>query len=138
MKTIITVIIGFLFGWILIQAQAFSWYRIQEMFHFQSFHMFGVLSSAIFTGVVSILLIRKFKVRSIQGKLIEIKPKSLNWRSNIFGGLIFGLGWSISGACTAPVYILTGLHWPIGVILLAGAIIGTILYAIFDHKILRK
>ncbi|TNF48540.1 MAG: YeeE/YedE family protein [Bacteroidetes bacterium] len=138
MKAIITVLVGLAFGWILIEAQAFSWYRIQEMFHFRSFHMFGVLFSAIATGAIAVYLIKKFKIKNIEGQVIEIKPKQLNLSSNVFGGIIFGLGWSIAGACTAPVYILTGLHWPIGIVLLIGAILGTVLFALFNQLTTKK
>lgn len=137
-KLLITLILGFVFGSILIASQAFTWYRIQEMFHFQSFHMFGLLFSAIGTAALSIWIIKKRKQRSVFGNELEITPKKLEWKANIFGGLIFGLGWSISGACSAPVYILAGFHWPTGVVLLIGAFVGTIIFALLENKLPRK
>jgi uncharacterized membrane protein YedE/YeeE len=135
MKIILTIVLGFLFGNILIAAQAFSWYRIQEMFHFDSFHMYGLLFSAIGTGALSLFILKKFKVRSIQGNELDVKPKPTQFSANIIGGLIFGLGWSISGACSAPLYILVGMHWGIGLVLLSGALVGTFLYGIFKPKL---
>jgi uncharacterized membrane protein YedE/YeeE len=135
MKIVLTLLLGFLFGNVLIASQAFSWFRIQEMFHFDSFHMYGLLFSAIGTGALSLFILKKFKVRSIKGNELEIKPKPAQISANIIGGLIFGLGWSISGACSAPLYILIGMHWHIGLILLAGALVGTLLYGIFKSKL---
>ncbi len=137
MKIILTIIIGYLFGWILIGTEAFSWYRIQEMFHFQSFHMYGVLSSAIATGVLSLFLIKKFKIKSLDGNSIVLKPKPIQLKSNIIGGLIFGLGWGLSGACSAPVFILAGKEWQVGGVLLLGSLIGVMIYGIFESKLSR-
>jgi len=142
LKFIITLALGFFFGSILLASQAFSWYRIQEMFHFQSFHMLGLLSSPIATPPVCLYNLKLTqptilcnKQKSIYGNEIHVKPKKLEWKANLFGGLIFGLGWSISGACSAPVYILVGLHWKIGLILLAGAFVGTVLFALVERKL---
>lgn len=135
MKIVLTLILGFLFGNVLIASQAYSWFRIQEMFHFDSFHMYGLLFSAIGTGALSLFLLKKFKVRSINGNDLEVKPKPTQVPANVIGGLIFGLGWSISGACSAPLYILIGMHWQIGLILLAGALVGTVLYGAFKSKL---
>ncbi len=135
LKFIITLALGFFFGSILLASQAFSWYRIQEMFHFQSFHMFGLLFSAIATSAVFLYILKRNKQKSIYGNEIEVKPKKLEWKANLFGGLIFGIGWSISGTCSAPVYILVGLHWKIGIILLAGAFVGTVLFALVERKL---
>jgi uncharacterized membrane protein YedE/YeeE len=137
-RLIVTLGLGFIFGSILIASQAFTWYRIQEMFHFQSFHMFGLLFSAIGTSALSLWIIKKRKQRSVFGNELEIKPKPLEWKANLFGGLIFGLGWSISGACSAPVYILTGFHWPVGIALLLGALVGTIIFALLGSKLQGK
>lgn len=135
MRTITTLILGFGFGQVLIYSQAFSWYRIQEMFHFESFHMFGLLFSAIATAALSLKLIQRFGIKNIEGKKIAVEPKPLNWKANCLGGILFGIGWSISGACSAPVYILVGMHWGIGVILLIGALIGAYLYGVFQSKL---
>ena len=135
MKLILTLLLGFGFGQILIFSQAFSWYRIQEMFHFESFHMFGLLFSAIGTAAISLIVIKRLGLKTINGEEVVVKPKSIQLKANIIGGLIFGLGWSISGACSAPVYILVGMFWKVGGILLIGALVGTYLYGIVESKL---
>ena len=135
MKIILTLILGFLFGNVLIASQAFSWFRIQEMFHFDSFHMFGLLFSAIGTAALSLFILKKFKIKSVNGNELEVKPKPTQIPANVIGGLLFGLGWSISGACSAPLYIITGMHWQIGLILFAGALVGTFLYGSIKSKL---
>lgn len=135
MKFIITVLLGFLFGAILIASDAFSWYRIQEMFFFKSFHMFGLLFSAIGTAAVFVFIIKKKRLKSIYGEEIVVLPKKINWKRSVIGGLIFGSGWAITGACTAPIYILVGFKWEIGLSLLIGAIFGTYIYSLIANKI---
>ena len=137
-RFITTLVLGFCFGSVLIASQAFSWFRIQEMFHFRSFHMYGLLFSAIGTASLSLWIIRRYKVRSVSGNEIVVKPKPLEWKANLIGGLIFGLGWSISEACSAPVYILIGMHWKIGLILFSGALIGTLIFGLVQAKLPRK
>lgn len=134
MKFILTVILGFAFGTILMATQAFSWFRIQQMFRFESFHMYGVLFSAIATAAISIIIIKKFKVKSINGNPIELTPKKLDLKANIIGGLLFGIGWGLTGACSAPLYILIGLHYKIGIALFLGAMVGVYLFGIFDSR----
>ena len=135
MKFTITLILGFCFGSILIYSQAYSWYRIQEMFHFESFHMFGLLFSAIGTSSLALFILKKFGIKSVSGNQIEVKPKPLQLKANIAGGLIFGIGWSISGACSAPVYVLVGMHWQIGLFLFTCALLGTFIYGLLDSKL---
>jgi uncharacterized membrane protein YedE/YeeE len=132
---IISVLLGAGFGWVLIESQAISWYRIQEMFYFQSFHMYGLLGSAIATGVISLLIIKKLKIKSIYKNPIVVKDKPFTWKANLTGGIIFGLGWGLTGACSAPLLILSGLAWPIGLLLLAGALVGTFLYGVLKNKL---
>lgn len=129
-NSVLTIVLGFLFGSVLIASDAFSWIRIQEMFHFKSFHMYGLLFSAIATAAISIMIIKKWKIKSISGNEIVVKPKKLDLKASIFGGTIFGIGWGITGACSAPLFILIGIKWQIGGIILAGAILGTIVYAL--------
>lgn len=135
LKLIITLALGFVFGSILIASQAFTWFRIQEMFHFQSFHMFGLLFSAIGTAALSIWILKKRKQKSIYGNPIQLTPKKLEWKANFFGGLIFGLGWAISGACSAPLYILVGVKPLLGLILFAGSLSGVLLYALLSNRL---
>lgn len=135
MKSVLSIALGMLFAAVLISSQAFHWYRIQEMFHFDSFHMFGLLGSAIFTGAISIWLIKKWKISNYLGEQIQTKKKPIRPFGNSIGGLFFGLGWGITGACTAPGFILVGWHWQIGLILILGVLTGTILYAALKNKL---
>lgn len=128
MKIVTSILLGLLFGTALVQSGAFHWYRIQEMFHFESFHMFGLIFSAIATGVVSVQLIKLLKLKSVYGNKPTMTKKSANKYSNALGGVIFGAGWALTGACTAPLFILLGFEWRVGLIALSGAVLGTLLY----------
>jgi hypothetical protein len=120
---------GVVFGIILMKAEAASWYRIQEMFHFQSFHMFGILFSAIATGFISIQLIKRMgRRRALDGQSIDIPSKPPGRTSYIAGGLIFGLGWGIIGLCPGPMFALAGTGAIGAMVVLAGALHGTWLY----------
>jgi len=135
MKFVLTLLLGFLFGSILIATQAYSWFRIQEMFHFDSFHMYGVLFSAIATAALSLFIIKKFKIKTISGQKVVLEPKKLEWKANIIGGLLFGIGWGLTGACSAPLYVLMGMHYKIGISLFLGAMTGVVLFGLVDKKI---
>ena len=134
-KILLTIILGAFFGFVLIESQAISWYRIQEMFHFHSFHMFGLLGSAIFTASFSLFLIKKYQIKSLDKNKIILQKKPVQVKANLIGGIIFGLGWGLTGACSAPLFILVGLTWQIGLLLFGGALIGTFSYAIIKNKI---
>lgn len=127
-------LVGILFGIILIKAEVISWFRIQEMFRFQSFHMYGVIGSAVVVGAISVWIIRKFNIKTIYGEPIVIHPKEFN-KGNIYGGLLFGFGWAITGACPGPLYALVGNGaWVMGVALLS-ALAGTFVYGIIRDKL---
>lgn len=127
-------LVGILFGIILIKAEVISWFRIQEMFRFQSFHMYGVIGSAVVVGAISVWIIRKFNIKTIYGEPIVIHPKEFN-KGNIYGGLLFGFGWAITGACPGPLYALVGNGaWVMGVALLS-ALAGTFVYGIIRNKL---
>ena len=100
-------IAGILFGIILVKAEVVSWFRIQEMFRLQSFHMYGVIGSAVVVGIISVFLIKKFKLKSIDGESIKLESKKFN-KGQIYGGLIFGLGWAVTGACPGPLFAQIG------------------------------
>jgi len=120
---------GVLFGFVLIKSEAASWYRIQEMFHFQSFHMFGILFSAIATGMLSIQIIKRMgERRSLDGQTIAIPEKPPGRASYLAGGLIFGLGWGLIGLCPGPIFALVGTGSLGAIVVLAGALHGTWLY----------
>jgi len=134
MKNIKYLLAGVVFGIILIKSQVVSWFRIQEMFRLQAFHMYGIIGSAIFVGMISILIIKRFNIKSISGEPIVIPQKQFSW-GNIIGGLIFGLGWAITGACPGPLYALFGSGiWVIGITLLS-AIFGVWVYGLVQDKL---
>ncbi len=127
-------LIGILFGILFVKAEIISWFRIQEMFRLQSFHMYGVIGSAVVTGAISVWLIRKFNVKTIDGETIQFQSKKFN-KGQIFGGLLFGLGWAITGACPGPLYAQIGTGaWVISITLLS-AIAGTWVYGLIREKL---
>ncbi len=127
---------GMLFGFILVKSEAASWYRIQEMFHFQSFHMFGVMFSAIATGLVSVQIIQRIaRRRSLDGQQIEIPVKPAGSKSYVYGGLTFGLGWGLIGLCPGPIFALVGMGSIGAIAVLAGALHGTWLYGALKDKV---
>lgn len=127
-------IVGMLFGILFIKAEIISWYRIQEMFRFQSFHMYGVIGSAVFVGIVSVFFIKKYNIKTISGEAITMQDKKFN-KGNIYGGLIFGAGWAITGACPGPIFAQIGTGVSVMTITLIFAIIGTWLYGFLMDKL---
>ena len=125
---------GTLFGIILVKSEVISWYRIQEMFRLQSFHMFGVIGSAVVTGIISILIIKKFKIKTINGEKIELPSKKFN-KGQIYGGLIFGFGWAITGACPGPLFAQIGSGSSVIIITLLSAIAGTWVFGYFKERL---
>ena len=134
MKTLTYILGGFLFGLILIYSEAFHWQRIQQMFYFQDFHMFGLLFSAIGTAALGIFLIKKYRAKTIGGEPIVLKKKPLELIPNFIGGLIFGAGWAITGACTAPLFLLIGFSSKAALLGIIGALIGTFSYGLLKSK----
>jgi len=127
--------VGFFFGIVLTKSEAVSWYRIYEMFHFQSFHMYGIIMTAIITGVIGIQIIKRKNLNDINGNPIIIQDKEKGNARYWIGGLFFGLGWAMVGACPGPIFILFGAGFmSVGFILL-GALIGTFLYGILKDKL---
>lgn len=125
---------GVLFGILLIKGEVISWFRIQEMFRFQSFHMYGIIGSAVITGMISILLIKKFSIKTIDKKEIVILPKKFQ-KGNIYGGLLFGFGWAITGACPGPLFAQIGSGATVVIVTLLSAIAGTWVYGFFNEKL---
>jgi len=135
MKHLKFLALGILFGIALSKTEVISWYRIYEMFKFQSFHMYGVIGTAVIIGMVFMYFFRTGKIKDFQGNQIEIKPKKSGKYRNILGGIIFGMGWALAGVCPGPMFILVGKGaWAI-LIVLAGANIGAFLYGILQHKL---
>jgi hypothetical protein len=130
MKLFRFLIVGFIFGIVLTKSEAVSWYRIYEMFMFQSFHMYGIIMVAIATGVIGIQLINRKKIKDFKGNPIIIVEKERGFTRYIVGGILFGLGWGLVGCCPGPIFILLGTGiYSIGIVLL-GALIGTYIYGL--------
>ena len=127
-------LVGIAFGIVFVKAEIISWFRIQEMFRFESFHMYGVIGSAVVVGVISVWLIKKYKVKTIYGEKIEFHPRTFN-KGQIIGGLIFGLGWAITGACPGPLYAQIGTGVTVISVTLLSAIAGTWVYGYFRDKL---
>jgi uncharacterized membrane protein YedE/YeeE len=125
---------GILFGVILVKSEVISWYRIQEMFRLQSFHMYGVLGSAVAVGALSVFLIKKFNIRTIYGESIEFVNKKFS-KGNIIGGLLFGFGWAITGACPGPLFAQIGSGVTVIVVTLLSAIAGTWVYGYLRERL---
>ncbi len=123
------------FGIVLVKSEAVSWFRIFEMFKFQSFHMYGIIGSSVFLGVIAVGLIKLMGVKSIEGQKINIIPKEKGFVRYLLGGTIFGLGWALAGACPGPMYILVGTGVFSMLIVIAAAILGTFVYGLIRHKL---
>jgi len=134
MKNLSYLFAGTLFGLVLTKSQAISWFRIQEMFRFESFHMYGIIMSAIFVGMTSILIVKKLKLKSLNGEEIVIPDKKFN-KGAIFGGTIFGMGWALSGACPGPLYALLGAGVMPIIVVIFGALLGTWVYSYLKPKL---
>ncbi len=125
---------GLLFGIILVKSEVISWFRIQEMFRLQSFHMYGVMGSAVVVGIISVWLVKKLNIKTIYGEPIEIPAKKFN-KGNIYGGLIFGLGWAVTGACPGPLFAQIGTGATVIIVTLLSAITGTWVYGKFRDRL---
>ena len=135
MKFLKFLTLGIIFGIIMSKAEIISWYRIYEMFSFESFHMYGVIGSALILGLFSVQMIKFFNLKSYDGEEIIFTPKDRGISRYLIGGVIFGLGWSMTGACPGPLFVLLGKGvWPIMLIIL-GSILGTFLYGLFRDKL---
>lgn len=125
---------GLIFGIIFVKAEIISWFRIQEMFRLQSFHMFGIIGSAIAVGLLSVWVIKKFNIKTIYGETIKINEKKFD-KGQIYGGLLFGFGWAITGACPGPLYALVGYGASAIIVTLVSAIAGTWVYGLLRERL---
>ncbi|MFM9907993.1 MAG: DUF6691 family protein [Chitinophagaceae bacterium] len=125
---------GLFFGILLIKSEVMSWFRIQEMFRLQNFHMFGVMGSAIVTGIISVWLIKKYRLKSIHGETILLPSKKFN-KGQVYGGLLFGFGWALTGACPGPLFAQIGNGASVIIVTLISAIIGTWVYGWAREKL---
>jgi hypothetical protein len=135
MKYFKYILSGIIFGIVMAKSEAFSWFRIQEMFRFQAFHMYGIIGTAVTLGVIGVALIKKFGIRDSGGNLIQFFPKEKSYIRYLAGGTIFGLGWALSGACPGPMVVNIGYGYLTMTIVFVFAIIGTFLYGVIKDKL---
>jgi uncharacterized membrane protein YedE/YeeE len=135
MKFIKFLLLGIVFGIVMTKSEAVSWYRIQEMFRFQAFHMYGIIGTAVTLGVAGVALIKKFRMRDYHGNPIMFNPKEKSVARYLIGGSIFGLGWALSGACPGPMVVNIGYgYWAMAIVFFF-AIVGTYLYGLIKNKL---
>ncbi len=134
MRNLKYLIAGILFGIVLVKSEVISWFRIQEMFRLQAFHMYGIIGSAIIVAMISILLIKRFGIKTINDEQVIIPEKKFHW-GNVYGGLIFGLGWAVTGACPGPLFAQIGSGFLVVIVTLISAIAGTWLYGLLRDKL---
>ena len=127
-------VIGIAFGIIFVKAEIISWFRIQEMFRMTSFHMYGVIGTAVVVGAISVFLIKKLGIKTIEGEKIVITPKSFN-KGQIYGGLLFGFGWALTGACPGPLFAQIGSGYSVVIVSLLSAIAGTWIFGLLKDKL---
>jgi len=135
MKFLKFLVIGIVFGIVMAKSEAMSWYRIQEMFRFQSFHMYGIIGTAVALGAIGVAFIKKFRIRDFAGNPIEFHPKDKSLIRYLIGGSIFGLGWALSGACPGPMVVNIGYGYFTMIIVFGFALVGTYLYGLVKNKI---
>ncbi|RYU95828.1 DUF6691 family protein [Emticicia agri] len=127
-------ILGIGFGIVLVKAEVISWFRIQEMFRLESFHMYGVIGTAVVVGVISVQIIKRFKIKSLGGEPIRLDDKPFS-KGQIFGGLLFGFGWALTGACPGPIYAQIGIGVTVFIVTLLSALAGTWFYGLIRNKL---
>ncbi|HPK08870.1 MAG TPA: YeeE/YedE thiosulfate transporter family protein [Saprospiraceae bacterium] len=135
MKYLKFLLVGVLFGIIVTKSEIISWFRIQEMFRFDSFHMYGIIGTAVITGIIMVQIIKKYKIKSMEGTEITFQDKDKSFTRYILGGTIFGLGWALVGACPGPMFAVLGVGvWSMGIVFV-GALLGTFLYGVLRSKL---
>jgi uncharacterized membrane protein YedE/YeeE len=135
MKLIKFLLVGVFFGIVLVKSEAVSWFRIYEMFRFQSFHMYGIIGTAIASGILFIQISKKGYIKSIMGTDIFVPKKDPGFKRYIIGGTIFGLGWALIGTCPGPMYILLGTGVWSMIIVICAAVLGTFIYGLLKNKL---
>lgn len=135
MKHIKYLLIGMLFGITMTKSEAVSWYRIQEMFRFQAFHMYGIIGSALVIGVIGVLIMKKQQMKSLNGEALKFKINESGFSRYLLGGIVFGLGWALSGACPGPMYTLLGSGFSVFIVVILSAVLGALLYGVLKDKL---
>ena len=127
-------VVGIVFGIVFVKAEIISWFRIQEMFRLQSFHLFGVIGTAVAVGAISVFLIKKLDIKTISGEKVVIADKTFS-KGQIYGGLMFGFGWALTGACPGPLFAHIGAGFYVITVVLVSAVAGTWVYGYFSSKL---
>lgn len=135
MRNFIIMIIGIFFGIVLSKGEIISWYRIYEMFRFESFHMYGVIGSAVVLGIIMVQIMKKTNMKTIDGEEISWKPFQGGFARYILGGTIFGLGWAMTGACPGPMFMLFGRGLMTFGVIIVFAVLGTFVYGVIKHRL---
>ncbi|PQB03529.1 DUF6691 family protein [Aureitalea marina] len=135
MRTLGYIFAGLLLGITMFKSEAASWFRIFEMFQFKAFHMYGIIGTAVVLGVIIVQLIKRRHIKSVSGKNIEFQPKNMSIPRYLIGGIIFGLGWGLAGACPGPMFTLVGAGFPSLIIVILFAVIGTFIYGLIKDKL---
>jgi uncharacterized membrane protein YedE/YeeE len=128
-------VIGILFGIIMTKSEAVSWYRIQEMFRFQSFFLYGIIGSAVVLGIILVAIIKEYRLKDFYERPIKLDDKDKRWRKYLIGGSIFGVGWALTGACPGPVFVLLGQGYTVMIMVIAGALAGTTVYGLLRNRL---
>jgi|TARA_B110000093_G_C12949511_1_gene401820 uncharacterized membrane protein YedE/YeeE len=135
MRTLIYLFIGILLGITMFKSEAASWFRIYEMFKFESFHMYGIIGTALAVGLLVVQVIKRYKLKSFFGEPITFSPKEKSVRRYLIGGIIFGLGWALAGACPGPMFTLVGAGYAPILVVIAASLLGTFLYGLLKDKL---
>lgn len=135
MRTLTYLFIGIFFGIIMFKSEAASWFRIYEMFRFDSFHMYGIMGSALAVGMLGVQWIKRRRLKSIYGEPIEFQPKDKSFSRYMYGGIIFGLGWALAGACPGPMFTLVGVGYLPILLVILSAMLGTFVYGLIKDRL---
>lgn len=135
MKYLKYLFVGIFFGILLYKSEAASWFRIYEMFKFGAFHMYGIIGSAVILGIIGVQIIKRRDLKTLNGVEMNLKPKEKSVSRYLIGGVLFGLGWALAGACPGPMYVLVGAGYPSILIVIFGALLGTFVYGLLKDKL---
>lgn len=135
MKYLKFLAVGIFFGIVMYKSEAASWFRIYEMFHFASFHMYGIIGSAVIIGIIGVQIIKRKNLKTVENKEMHLNPKNAGIYRYLIGGIIFGLGWALTGACPGPMFVLAGAGFYSILIVIVGSILGTLVYGLLYKKL---
>ena len=137
MKNILYVFSGVIFGIVMFKSEAISWFRIQEMFRFQAFHMYGIMGSAVVVGASFVAVLRRLGMNSITGEPMKFSEKKKLYKSPLIGGVIFGLGWAMTGACPGPLFVNVGAGYSVMLVVIGFAALGAFVHGLIAHRLPR-